>query len=602
MSSNSKNNGLFVSPGTVMSVFCLLLYSAGFIRIELKFNDHDQRLVAVEEVISQLKHGMPEKSTKEISPRHSRNSGNSGKMSASRETKPHRIARSISSSPLFNNTANMREVLEHVVISSFKKICHIRSFNVCPRGRPGPPGRRGRKGSQGKTGPPGQSGEQGFMGPPGIRGNKGIKGDIGPPGIPGINGDIRAPGIPGDKGDIGPPGIPGIKGEPGESISAPKVTISPSQLTVNESNTAALFCFATGNPTPQVSWSRVNGTLPSNKTNLTSDGLMQILDVQLEDAGNYKCLARNILGKDEKSARLVVKSRPRITISFGPSYVEKGKNITLPTCHVASFPPAVITWSKVFGELAQSRALLKDGQLSLVNAQKKDSGLYKCKASNYLGHDLAVSQLNVVELPKIKVSPPAKFELGENRNITVPCHVTGDPRPIVTWVKENGELPSKRSKVSEDGTLKIWNTKEEDSGRYTCTASSAEVFKTSSAMMLTVRVCGPVGAADRNTIPDARMTASSSYSRLYGFRKYIYHYPSYGRLNANLGGGAWCPRTTSNRRDFLQVDMGAVGSVCALATQGAVGSRYWTTSYKVHFSTDKSTWKAYKENNVEKVN
>jgi len=53
-----KNNGLSVSPGTVLSVVCLLLYSAGFIRIELKFNDHDQRLLAVEEVISQLKHGM----------------------------------------------------------------------------------------------------------------------------------------------------------------------------------------------------------------------------------------------------------------------------------------------------------------------------------------------------------------------------------------------------------------------------------------------------------------------------------------------------------------------------------------------------------------
>ena len=52
-----KNNGLSVSPGTVLSVVCLLLYSAGFIRIELKFNDHDQRLMAVEEVISQMKHG-----------------------------------------------------------------------------------------------------------------------------------------------------------------------------------------------------------------------------------------------------------------------------------------------------------------------------------------------------------------------------------------------------------------------------------------------------------------------------------------------------------------------------------------------------------------
>ena len=55
---SSKNNGLSVSPGTVLSVVCLLLYSAGFIRIELKLNDHDQRLMAVEEVISQMKHGM----------------------------------------------------------------------------------------------------------------------------------------------------------------------------------------------------------------------------------------------------------------------------------------------------------------------------------------------------------------------------------------------------------------------------------------------------------------------------------------------------------------------------------------------------------------
>ena len=42
----------------MLSVICLLLYSAGFVRIELKFNDHDQRLMAVEEVISQMKHGM----------------------------------------------------------------------------------------------------------------------------------------------------------------------------------------------------------------------------------------------------------------------------------------------------------------------------------------------------------------------------------------------------------------------------------------------------------------------------------------------------------------------------------------------------------------
>ena len=180
----------------------------------------------------------------------------------------------------------MKQVLKDVVTSSFKEICQKSgSFNVCPRGLPGPPGRRGRKGSQGIMGSPGRSGKRGIVGPIGTRGEKGIK------------------------GDIGPPGIPGIKGEPGESISVPKVKITPSQLTVNESNTAALFCSATGNPAPQVSWSRINGSLPSNRSKLTSDGRVQIADVRLEDAGKYKCSARNILGKDEKAANLVVQSK-----------------------------------------------------------------------------------------------------------------------------------------------------------------------------------------------------------------------------------------------------------------------------------------------------
>ena len=168
--------------------------------------------------------------------------------------------------------------------SSFKKICH-NSRNFCPRGLPGPTGKRGRKGSKGMMGQPGRSGKQGIMGPRRIRGEKGIK------------------------ADTGAPGIPGMKGEPGESISAPKVTVSTSQLTVNESNTASLLCSASGNPSPQVVWSRVNGSLPSNRTKVTSDGLIQIKDARLEDAGKYKCVARNILGKEEAITSLIVQSK-----------------------------------------------------------------------------------------------------------------------------------------------------------------------------------------------------------------------------------------------------------------------------------------------------
>ena len=147
----------------------------------------------------------------------------------------------------------------------------------------------------------------------------------------------------------------------------------------------------------------------------------------------------------------------------------------------------MIRWSKVHGELVQARVLSKDGHLSITNARKKDSGLYKCKATNVLGYHSAVTHLSVVELPQFTVRPPEQLDEFTNHNITVPCRATGDPKPTVTWVKENGELQLGRSKVSVDGTLQIWNPKEEDSGRYTCMAVSAAVFRASSVMKLTVR-------------------------------------------------------------------------------------------------------------------
>ena len=106
-------------------------------------------------------------------------------------------------------------------------------------------------------------------------------------------------------------------------------------------------------------------------------------------------------------------------------------------------------------------------------------------------------------------------------------------------------------------------------------------------------VCGPVGVEDRNKIPDARMTASTFHNS--------YYFPYYGRLNENRGDGGWCTKTATDRTDYLQVDMGAVHSVCAVATQGHKGISAWITSYKVHLSKDGVTWISYKENNVEKV-
>ena len=106
-------------------------------------------------------------------------------------------------------------------------------------------------------------------------------------------------------------------------------------------------------------------------------------------------------------------------------------------------------------------------------------------------------------------------------------------------------------------------------------------------------VCKSVGVADRNRIPNARMRASSFYSTGY--------YPYYGRLQGNGGRGAWCPNTSLAGTEYLQVDLGTVLDVCALATQGNQKQGQRTTTYKVHMSTDGINWNTYKEKNIEKV-
>lgn len=51
-----KDTASSLSSGTLISIFYLVLYFAGFVRIELKFDVYDRRLEAVEEVVAMMKY------------------------------------------------------------------------------------------------------------------------------------------------------------------------------------------------------------------------------------------------------------------------------------------------------------------------------------------------------------------------------------------------------------------------------------------------------------------------------------------------------------------------------------------------------------------
>ena len=71
---------------------------------------------------------------------------------------------------------------------------------------------------------------------------------------------------------------------------------------------------------------------------------------------------------------------------------------------------------------------------------------------------------------------PANQTLPINTLAILPCEASGDPSPTITWMK-NVEPISElqydpRISINGTGSLKIENLKAEDTGLYTCTASS----------------------------------------------------------------------------------------------------------------------------------
>ena len=100
--------------------------------------------------------------------------------------------------------------------------------------------------------------------------------------------------------------------------------------------------------------------------------------------------------------------------------------------------------------------------------------------------------------------------------------------------------------------------------------------------------CEALGVEDPNNIPDVQITASSNY---------LSYYPHKGRLNGDSG---WCQQSSRITDDYIQVDIGAGRTICGVATQGKANGSF-IKSYRLSFSTDGTSWTAYKEQNVEKV-
>ena len=72
--------------------------------------------------------------------------------------------------------------------------------------------------------------------------------------------------------------------------------------------------------------------------------------------------------------------------------------------------------------------------------------------------------------------------------------------------------------------------------------------------------------------------------------------PSYGRLNGTRGDG-WCAEK-NDKDQWLQVDLGKIIEVCAVATQGDINGNEWLIDFKLAYSKSfDGRWQIYKDAN-----
>ncbi|XP_062300022.1 neuronal cell adhesion molecule a isoform X1 [Scomber scombrus] len=248
---------------------------------------------------------------------------------------------------------------------------------------------------------------------------------------------------------------------------------------VLKGETLELECIAEGLPTPEMTWQKDGGELPSSRITFHNfQKTLKISDVNEADGGDYRCTAKNKLG----TAHHIIK----VTVKASPFWVSAPRNLILApnetgilTCRVGGEPKPKISWfvNGVSIENApedRSRKV-EDDTVILSNVQQGSSAVYQCNASNEFGYLMANAFVNVLAEPPRVLTPPNRvYQVITNSPALLHCASFGSPIPTITWFKDIQTSIKNDDPyvIHENGTLEIHVAQPLNSGKYTCIATN----------------------------------------------------------------------------------------------------------------------------------
>uniref|UniRef100_A0A8B9W1J9 Neuronal cell adhesion molecule n=1 Tax=Anas zonorhyncha TaxID=75864 RepID=A0A8B9W1J9_9AVES len=182
----------------------------------------------------------------------------------------------------------------------------------------------------------------------------------------------------------------------------PPILLTPTGTTSNKvelrGNVLLLECIAAGLPTPVIRWIKEGGELPANRTFFENfKKTLKIIDVSEADSGNYKCIARNILGSTHHVISVTVKAAPYWITAPRNLVLSPGEDGSL-ICRANGNPKPSISWLSNGVPIA----IGKDN-LTIMNVTDKDDGTYTCIVNTTLDSVSASAVLTVVGKNTLKL-------------------------------------------------------------------------------------------------------------------------------------------------------------------------------------------------------
>uniref|UniRef100_A0A8C0SFU5 receptor protein-tyrosine kinase n=1 Tax=Canis lupus familiaris TaxID=9615 RepID=A0A8C0SFU5_CANLF len=186
----------------------------------------------------------------------------------------------------------------------------------------------------------------------------------------------------------------------------PKITRPPINVKIIEGLKAVLPCTTMGNPKPSVSWIKGDSALRENsRIAVLESGSLRIHNVQKEDAGHYRCVAKNSLGtaysklvklevEEESEPEQDTKVFARILRAPESHNVTFGSFVTL-RCTATGIPVPTISWIEN-GNAVSSGSIQESVKDRVIDSRLQlfitKPGLFTCIATNKHGEKFSTAK------------------------------------------------------------------------------------------------------------------------------------------------------------------------------------------------------------------